>query len=448
MTRIIRTASLALLFGAGFAVADTLHWAPIGPPAPVESVRILAVGPPPALGLLYVSTNSGVQKTENAGATWTSVTVAASESVVALAIDPAATSTAYASTQAPLPVFPFQGGLYKTTNGGATWTPITTLPSLTVYALAVIASPARRVFAATHQGIYCSPDGGASWVLVGASGRDVFLLAFSAEHPSRAYAFSNEVVYRSDNAGDSWQSVKADFSLAANSVAIDAADPSVVVVSGPTLGPAPGGLPPQSLRTEDGGATWTLFGVPAASTYSFAYSAGSLFAIAYPITGPGGVFRSSDRGASWERDSDGLEFRFVVELAVSGTALYASDLAAIYRAVSGSGCSAGTTNLCLSGARFRVSVDWTASNLGEAGHGQSIPLTADTGAFWFFQPSNYELVVKVLDARAINGHFWLFWGALSNVGYTITVTDTATGRSKTYTNPEGTFASGTDTEEF
>ena len=77
-----------------------------------------------------------------------------------------------------------------------------------------------------------------------------------------------------------------------------------------------------------------------------------------------------------------------------------------------------------------------------------MPLTSDSGAFWFFQPSNIELVVKVLDGRAINGHFWVFYGALSNVGYTITVTDTATGESKTYTNPEGHLASLADTEAF
>jgi hypothetical protein len=77
-----------------------------------------------------------------------------------------------------------------------------------------------------------------------------------------------------------------------------------------------------------------------------------------------------------------------------------------------------------------------------------MPLTADSGAFWFFQPSNIELVVKVLDGRTVNGHFWVFYGALSDVGYTITVTDTATGQSKTYTNPEHTLASRADTEAF
>ena len=57
-------------------------------------------------------------------------------------------------------------------------------------------------------------------------------------------------------------------------------------------------------------------------------------------------------------------------------------------------------------------------------------------------------MVKALDGRPVNGHFWLFYGALSNVEYTLTVTDTQTGKIKTYTNPSGRFASVADTQAF
>ena len=50
-------------------------------------------------------------------------------------------------------------------------------------------------------------------------------------------------------------------------------------------------------------------------------------------------------------------------------------------------------------------------------------------------------MVKILDGRALNGHWWVFYGALSNVGYTITISDLFTGRSRTYVNPIGRFAS-------
>jgi len=104
--------------------------------------------------------------------------------------------------------------------------------------------------------------------------------------------------------------------------------------------------------------------------------------------------------------------------------------------------------LCLAGGRFRVVVDFTDPRTGDAGRGQAHGLTEDTGAFWFFSPANLELMVKVLDGRTINGKFWIFFGALSDVDYTLTVTDTQTGQQKTYHNPSGTLASRADTAAF
>jgi hypothetical protein len=43
------------------------------------------------------------------------------------------------------------------------------------------------------------------------------------------------------------------------------------------------------------------------------------------------------------------------------------------------------------------------------------PASAKSGYIWFFDPENVELVVKALDGRPINGKFWFFHGALSNV---------------------------------
>jgi len=85
---------------------------------------------------------------------------------------------------------------------------------------------------------------------------------------------------------------------------------------------------------------------------------------------------------------------------------------------------------------------------GEDGHRRRRPLTGDTGYFWFFAPTNVEVVAKVLDGRALGGKFWFFYGALSNVEYTLTVTDTQTGAVKTYKNPSGQFGSVADTAAF
>jgi hypothetical protein len=110
-------------------------------------------------------------------------------------------------------------------------------------------------------------------------------------------------------------------------------------------------------------------------------------------------------------------------------------------------CSPGTTALCLNGGRFRVEVAWKDFD-GHTGAGQAVPLTGDTGYFWFFGPENVELVLKVLDGTPLNQHWWVFYGALSNVEYRVTVTDTVTGAQKTYLNPSGTLGSVADTSAF
>ena len=88
-------------------------------------------------------------------------------------------------------------------------------------------------------------------------------------------------------------------------------------------------------------------------------------------------------------------------------------------------CVLSDSALCLDNSRFRVDVSWQDFQ-GNSGSGHAVSMTGDTGYFWFFSPDNIELVVKALDARAVNGRFWIFYGALSNVAYTLSVTDTAT----------------------
>src|SRR6476659_3513592 len=78
----------------------------------------------------------------------------------------------------------------------------------------------------------------------------------------------------------------------------------------------------------------------------------------------------------------------------------------------------GGDDLRLSGNRFQVGATWRTAG-GGSGVGHAIPLTADTGAFWFFAPGNVELVVKVLDACTPFGRFWVFAAGLTNVEVTV-----------------------------
>ena len=111
------------------------------------------------------------------------------------------------------------------------------------------------------------------------------------------------------------------------------------------------------------------------------------------------------------------------------------------------GCADDPHTLCL-GGRFEVRLGWESPNLELGGVARAVPLTDDTGAFWFFDPDNLEVMLKVIDGRGTNGHFWIYFGALSDVRYTVSVADTLTGRTKVYRNPAGIQASVGDIQAF
>lgn len=112
-------------------------------------------------------------------------------------------------------------------------------------------------------------------------------------------------------------------------------------------------------------------------------------------------------------------------------------------------CVEGPTVHCLGPeGRYRVTATWVTGD-GGTGEGRLVPLTADTGAFWFFDDANIELVVKVLTACPVNGHVWVFAAGLTDVAVTLTVVDTVTGVPRTYGNPLGTaFQPIQDTAAF
>jgi hypothetical protein len=104
-------------------------------------------------------------------------------------------------------------------------------------------------------------------------------------------------------------------------------------------------------------------------------------------------------------------------------------------------CTPGATTLCLLSNRIQVEVDWQDSG-GQTGDGQVVPFaTSDTGFFWFADPLLIDHYVKVIDGTTFNDHFWVFFASLTNVEYTLTVTDTVGGSQAVYTNELGTFTS-------
>ncbi|MEM6704283.1 MAG: hypothetical protein AAF690_16320 [Acidobacteriota bacterium] len=111
-------------------------------------------------------------------------------------------------------------------------------------------------------------------------------------------------------------------------------------------------------------------------------------------------------------------------------------------------CTPNDSTLCLNGGRFEVRARWQVRS-GDSGQASAVPLTPDTGYFWFFDRDNVEAVIKILDACAINQNFWAFAAGLTDVEVTITVTDTETGLVRVYENSLGTpFAPIQDTNAF
>ncbi|MEO8505818.1 MAG: PKD domain-containing protein [Acidobacteriota bacterium] len=111
-------------------------------------------------------------------------------------------------------------------------------------------------------------------------------------------------------------------------------------------------------------------------------------------------------------------------------------------------CVSGPMALCLNSGRFRVTAHFD-DGAGSSGAARVVQLTADTGYMWFFSSSSVETVVKVLNGCGNNGHYWIFAGGLTDVSVDLTIADTTTGSTRTYTNPAHTkFQPIQDTSAF
>ena len=99
-------------------------------------------------------------------------------------------------------------------------------------------------------------------------------------------------------------------------------------------------------------------------------------------------------------------------------------------------CTESSTAVCLQSGRFRVEarVSYTDSSGAEV---ENAPArvkramlngpTRTTSLFYFFGESNPELLVKVVDGCGINGRYWVFGSAATDLDHQVLVTDNATG---------------------
>ena len=113
----------------------------------------------------------------------------------------------------------------------------------------------------------------------------------------------------------------------------------------------------------------------------------------------------------------------------------------------GTTCVADASTLCLNNGRFRVNAYWRTADA--SGGATAVPITSDTGFFWFFSAQNVEIMVKAVNGCAFNNAYWVFGAGLTNVEVTLGVLDTQTSTLRTYVNPLNTpYAPLQDTSAF
>ena len=164
------------------------------------------------------------------------------------------------------------------------------------------------------------------------------------------------------------------------------------------------------------------------------------------------MFRSFDGGVSWypmvARWPEGFTGH---DLFVSGGSLYATTAVGEYAwDLTADTCAPDAATLCLNEERFLVQAQWTDYS-GNSGAASVVPnaVSTESGVLWFFGPDNWELLIKVLNGCGVNGHYWVYGAASTDVAYVIQVTDTLTGEVRTYINPLGTRSPAiTDTGAF
>ena len=252
-------------------------------------------------------------------------------------------------------------------------------------------------------------------------------------------ALTEGAVHVSSDAGTSWSAIPGSLpSGKPVDLAVSPADADLWFLATET------GL----FRSADRGLSWSAVTAPSESVERLTFDPfrpGHLYASTSDQ-----LFQSIDDGASWvglDIPSDRLAF------GTDGRTLYAtasdSTRGDSIDEPTGSWSLERHPELTVSGDRFEVSVVWEDFD-GRRGIGRvasldasepdtaDIPLvSADSGVLGFFDEANWEVLIKLLDGRGFNDRFWVFSAAATDVGYTLEVSDTVCGQSKSFVNPVG-----------
>ncbi len=145
-------------------------WSPLGPSNQGGRTRALLIHPTVPTTMYAGGVAGGVWRTTDGGGNWTPLSdlAMANLAVVSLAFDPTNPNTIYAGTgEGFFNADAIRGaGIFRSTNAGATWSQLpATNTSNFFYVNSLVVSPRNslRMFAATRTGLFRSIDGGNAW---------------------------------------------------------------------------------------------------------------------------------------------------------------------------------------------------------------------------------------------------------------------------------------------
>jgi hypothetical protein len=302
------------LLGVASATAADTRWLALGAQQPGESDRAiwsLAIAPSHPDVVLAATQGRGVLRSADSGATWTAVTPTVDAAWV-VRFDPQQPLLAYAGTQ--------NAGFLKSVDEGRTWIAASQgLPS----DVRSIDVGGGALLAGTSSGVYYSSDAASSWhalglsdldiaavaVLPRAGGLTIFAGADNGAPGTAGGTASAGFLLKSDDLTGSWRVVKGSFPG-------DATVASISVAAAPSGGSAPPvivGTAQGLFRSDDRGASWNpLNGLPTGDFNAAVFNPANpdqIYVGSDGDQGTGGVFRSLDRGSSWSTFGVGLPAR-------------------------------------------------------------------------------------------------------------------------------------------
>lgn len=248
-------------------------WKPLGPSDAIGGTNLGRVNSivfdPKNVKTIYIGTpDGGVWKSIDFGATWKPLfDKQPTLSVGSMAIDPNNSKILYVATSDPFGYnTPFWGGTYsvgirKSVDGGVTWTGTgltwTVSQNRTIRRLVAHPTDSKILLAATSDGVYRTDNAGATWKkVVAASAYDV---AFQPNNGKIAYATTTQVL-KSTNAGASFTPTSATCAGARYSIAVAKSNPNTVytLCSNATV-----------QKSTNAGATWSTTTPPGVSLYGY-----------------------------------------------------------------------------------------------------------------------------------------------------------------------------------